>query len=207
MDMFNPNQPNDFASQTAAIDAQKQLADYLRKKALKSSPPKGQMVDGIYVRPNMLEGLTHVLDQYQAGQAERGISEKQQGLAQAAALARQKWQQEAPQPTPAVPEQAGPIDPNNPTELAARPALPLTTQQINQYAARGAEIPGNDKQALIAQSSMYKDLEREDKQSELRQTLAARAVEAREKTVKELEFKREQLAETARQHENMLKIA
>jgi hypothetical protein len=52
---------------------------------------------------------------------------------------------------------------------------------------------------------MYKDLEREDKQSELRQTLAARAVEAREKQTNDLTLAREKLAEQRQYHEGLLK--
>lgn len=63
------------------IDRQRQYAQALRKQS--SEMPDGRMVGKTYVAPSWTEGLAHLLQSYQGGQAERGADEKQKALAEA----------------------------------------------------------------------------------------------------------------------------
>jgi len=176
--LFDPNQPQnpygDFASQTQRLEAQRRMAELLRRRANQNQGPgQGQMVSGIYVAPSWTQHLGSLFDQFQAGQAERAANAQAQNLAGQVSAARQKWGAALPQAVAAVPEQAGPVDPNNPTELAAQPAKPVTAGQILKHTLAGLEIPGNERAAALYNQGALADLTREDTQTFRKEEAAA----------------------------------
>ena len=96
--MFDPNTP-DFEAQNAALQQQQQLADFMRKKAAAAQQPTGRMVGGRYIRPHLLEQLVPMLQQLQAGQADRSVAAQQQALGQAQDQHATQWRAALPQAT------------------------------------------------------------------------------------------------------------
>jgi hypothetical protein len=176
--------PNiDFQQPQQAAQMAQLLAQRLRKKADATGLPEGQMAGGFLTDPSVFEYLSTMAQGYAANQAEADAQAKQQVFQDRVNKASGEWRSNFPQTLPATPERQGPVDPSNPTELNAVPEQPVTSSRILQHTMRGMAIPGMADEAKIYNQSAQADLTREDNQAEraatLKQTLLARAEEAR----------------------------
>lgn len=175
---------------------QRKLADLLRGIAEKSAPEDlpGRMISGHYVAPSWAQSLNNVLvpqvDYMRARQAEQQALDKETAFNTAQGQAVQQWQSALPQARAAVAERQGPVDPNNPQELAPIDAQPLTTGQVLRHTLMGMNIPGNEKAAELYNRGALADIAREDNQ-------AAIAAEREATRAATLERLREQLASKA----------
>jgi len=201
----------DYATSQAQMLRQRRLADLLRAQ-VEATPsytePKSSMVSGYYVAPAWSQNLAAVAgpiaQRQRAAREEQLANDQEEQLGRMIAEARQKWQQQAPAITPGMPEQAGPVDPNNPTELAATPSRLPTRGQVLQHTLAGMDIPGNEKAAVLWNQGMGSELEREDKQTEFAALQKERLREARDLRIAALmqqaELQAERLAQQERQN-------
>lgn len=186
--MFDPNAPMpSFDVQTASLERQRKLADFLRERSAKAQMPEGQMVSGHYVRPSFTQYLGPLLDKLQGGMAERKYAEQAGQLKGAQQEAANVWRAGIPQATPAVPgitdaQRAESILNDQPHGPVAQPAQPLTRQAILKYTMAGLNNPQTADEAKLVNQSLTADLARgEDKDfraEEARKTEEFRASEA-----------------------------
>jgi len=199
--MFDPNSPlPDFASQSADIEKQKMLADMLRKMT-SSGSPKGQMVGPHYVAPSLAQQLMPLAGGLGSMFADKKAGEAQTGLNTDIAQARQNWQSNLPQITPALPgrpELPGPAEESGSPELGAVAPVPAQIPgrgDVLRATLQGMAIPGNKDAAMLWNKGMGEEVQREDTQAESRQARSENL-----KQQKELEANRlAQKADEARQ--------
>lgn len=196
--MFDPNAPlPNFAAQQEQLQRQKMMAEMLRKKA--GSPlPEGKMVGKQYVAPHFAEFLPGLLDQFQAGQAEREASKTAQEHKTSIGDAIRNWQSTLPRIRPAVPGQPelpGPRDENGSPELDAVAPVPAQLPDrsaILDATLRGMQIPGNEQAAALFNKAMGDELSREDTQTDRRESREAQLRQQRELELKRLEQRMEE---------------
>lgn len=172
MEMFDPNQPQDFSVQTAEVERQRRMADMLRKRANEGQLPGGQMVGKTYVNPHWAEFLPGLLDKIQAGYAESKAKDAEAGYGKQVGEATEKWTSSLPRATAAVPGRVsypGPdADPSEPGTSVEMP-VPATTPDrgsILKATLAGMKIPGNKDAALLWNKGMGDELTREDTQAD-----------------------------------------
>lgn len=129
-----------FEQREMEIDRRRKLlAEELRRASAGYQPPQGQVVSGRYVPPAWSQNLSAALDPVAALRAAR-IHEAQlandiQNYANADRAAGQAHVAAKPQ---SVPPRQGPVDPNNPDELAA---IEPSRQAMLEWAQSGTHIP------------------------------------------------------------------
>lgn len=208
----------DFAEGISQAERQRKIAEILRARGQEAGP-QGQMVGKQFVAPHWTQQLlplaNNLAGQYAGGKADEMEKANKQKIAQA----QQDWQSALPQAKAAMAEQQGPVDPNNPMELDAQPAQPVTTGQILKHSLAGMQIPGNEKNAQMYNAGALADLTREDNQAARKEDRAAATAAALEKQKGDLEYKRDLLksqmekagldretkSELAKQHDETLR--
>jgi hypothetical protein len=207
MQMFNPNQAlPDFEAQAESAARQRLVADRLRKQAMASQQPEGRMVGRQFVNPHWLEQMIPLLNQYQAGAAERQAAGAEQESSNQQNQAANQWRQSMPQdiaPTQAVPAIPGDIDqrPDMPVgaeALAATPGNPMTRQRILQHTLAGLANPRTAKEAMLVNAGLTDDLKtkeaRADKAIEREDLQNWKSAESEKARVQAAELKREALS-------------
>ena len=130
--MFDPNAPlPDFQNQQADIDLQTKYADALRKRIM--GMPDLRMVGNIAVKPSWAEYLAPVLQQYQAGQADKRIAASTQNMLNQQNQAANQWRSSMPQATPAVPGYGANEMDNE--AVPGRPSIAVITKALQKPAA------------------------------------------------------------------------
>lgn len=172
----------DYVTAGSKADRQRRLADLLRKMAVQTSAADttdpGRMVSGHYVAPSWAQGLAQNVVKpmeanYAAQQSGQMADQMEGAYNQSVNQAQQAWMQNMPQGQPGVDERAGPVDPNNPQELAAVAPQPVTSGQVLKQTLAGLQIPGNEKAAALYNQTAMGDLAREDNQAFRAQEAAA----------------------------------
>lgn len=163
-EMTDPNSI-DFEEQALTLARQRKLAERLRKQAMASETPEGQMVSGRYVRaPLLAGGINNAFKQYEAGRAERQLAGAEDLAGRQNAGAMRNWQSQLPQARAATPELAGPPAEYGSPDLEAQPAQAPNEGQVLKATMAGMRIPGNEKSAELWNKGMMGMLDREDKQ-------------------------------------------
>ena len=146
------------------------MAQALRKAANSAQPGDGRMVGRTFVAPHWTEQLAPLLQQFQAGQAERASTKANADYQGRLGQAKQDWMSSLPQTIAAIPGRAelpGPVDEGGSPELAAvarTPAVLPTRDAVLKATMAGLRIPGNESAANLFNKGMSDDLTREDTQ-------------------------------------------
>lgn len=134
-----PTPAFDFQGREQELAQRKRKLAELMKMAQMGEQPKGQMVGGHFVAPSIFEQLAplakQIAGQYATSQEEKGLAKDQAEYSEADRRAAIEHAMSRPQATP---EQAGPTDPNNPTELQG---YTPSQQEMVGWAQKGANIP------------------------------------------------------------------
>ena len=132
-----------FSQYEAAIQLrQKLLAEAIRNGQQDYQANNGSMVSGHYVAPSWAQNLSGALKPRQFLEDANRLQQMQQQYANADQAAAMRHQQQMPVTTP---ERSGPVDPNNPQELA--PIVPSSQDKMN-WAQKGMAIPS--RKALLS---------------------------------------------------------
>ena len=202
--MFDPNQQMpDFATQTATVDRQQKLAEYLRKAAAAAMTQQtnGQMVGGHYVPTSVWEKLAPLVQRFQADQAVNQADQSQVDLTSAMSKHADQWRNSAfPQ---AIAAQKG-MPPNlvmeSPEGQAGTPDIPAQPVTLGQVlkktlAAGGNPLLANDAAAYEKYGTA--EVAREDTQQQQRDIQAQAQMLAREKNAEQAQLRREALTQQA----------
>jgi len=182
----------DFATGISQAERQRKMAELLRAQAQKAGP-EGQMVSGHYVAPSIFQQLQPLANAAAFAYQDKRATEAEAASNQAIQQARQQWGSALPRAVAAVPEQSGPVDPNNPMELAAQSAQPVTAGQILKHTLAGLEIPGNEKAAALYNQGAMGELSREDTQTFRKEEAAANRAAALQKAIDDRAARLEEL--------------
>ncbi len=178
MAIFDPNQVlPDFETQNSQAAQARAFAAALRKKALESQQPEGQMVSGHYVAPHWTQQLQGVLNGINAGWQNKIAGDAETDAANQQSQAAQEWSSAMPQPTAAIPGQGatpfGSRDMPQQDAVQPSPAVPVTREQALKHTIAGLNNPRTRDAALLYNKGFNEDLVREDTQAARRETLTA----------------------------------
>ena len=201
-----------FNTQTAQAQQARAYADLLRKQALQSQMPTGQMVSGHYVTPHWSQYLGGIMDQINAQWQDRAAAQAEQQLNAAQAQHAQEWRAAMPQPVEAQPEVAGQAatpfgsrDTPQQDAVAGSPAVPyqpVSTAARLKHTLAGMQNPLIAKEAMLWNTAMADEAKREDEQQARRENLIAQLAAKREDALRRSEdarLSREQQAELRRE--------
>lgn len=165
MAIFDPNQGlPDFQQQQLEVDRQRRIAEFLRKKP--TDQPEMRMSGRVAVQPHWLERLIPLLNQYQAGVADRNATGAEQDMSNQQSQAANQWRGSLPQATPAMPYQEGSPDvpglQDGTAPTIATPAVPVDRSRILKYTLEGLNNPRTAKEAAIVNQSLTSDLQRDE---------------------------------------------
>jgi hypothetical protein len=195
------NAPFNFQRRQAAIEARKQRLAQLMKQQRGYQAPEGKTVSGHYVAPAWSEqlaaGLQPLAQQYATGQEQKGLEQDTAEFEAADRKAAIEHAMQAPGVVASGEDREGnPIVP------------PATPEAKIQWAERGMNIPSRKEllQKLVLDQTLQepvraeargeKRLDREDKQTEARATLASQQTLAREKLEQQAEDARRRSEDT-----------
>ena len=204
MAVFDPNQPlPSFEAQALEIERKRRQAEFLRKRSV--DQPEMRMVGRVAVQPHWLERLVPLLNQLQAGHADRQATSAEQDMSNQQSQAADQWRAAMPQPQAAEAYQEGaPNVPGAQEGVAATPAIParpVDRARILKYTLEGMANPRTAKEAGMVQQSLTADLQRaEDMDFKKEERTAAELFRARESELtrdQQAELKRESLAQAA----------
>lgn len=198
----------DLHTQQTVVTRQRKLADLLRAAAEQSQYNElpGRMVGAHYVAPSwsqgLLEALKPIFAERRAAQAEALAANQEQDYNAGLMQARKRWMDAAPSIEPAVDERTGPVDPNNPSELARIPAQMPTRGSVLQHTLAGMQIPGMERAAELWNRGMQEEQTREDTQQARMEAQQAQQAQAERLQAERLEAsKQAQLAQLEAQRQ------
>lgn len=122
--------PYEFQTDFGEAARLEEIAKYMEQQRLlnrQSGSP--QMVSGHYIRRSPMQGLADLFAAYQGGKARGDAAQKRQQTTDQMAAAEQGQLGKIAQMMMGTPERQGPVDPRNPTELAAIPPNPKAAAQ------------------------------------------------------------------------------
>ena len=167
MTLFDPNQVlPDFEQQTIEAQRQRRMADYLRKQQMEQ--PSGQVVGRTLVQPHWLERLVPLLNQYQAGAADRRATDAEVNASNQQNQAANQWRNSLPQATPSIPGAPGVDGPDGTPGGMPQvpvPAVPVDRARILKYTLAGMNNPRTVQEATLANTSLTSELQRQEDQT------------------------------------------
>lgn len=217
-EIFDPNNVGNFEAQTAVVDRQRKLADFLRKQVAGQTQPTGEgsMVGGYYVPESASKAIINAAQGYELNQADKQLASQEDELMKGQQAHAAQWRATLPQAIAAQEQKTAPFMAPGMEGEENIPGTSTITQQAQafqpvapsvrlKHTLEGMRNPLTAKEAVMWEKGMAEETTREDKQTEARalqaNTLAQKVAELKQKSEdarfslqERLQFQRDALA-------------
>jgi hypothetical protein len=198
-EIFDPNNVGNFEAQTAVVDRQRKLADFLRKQVAGQTQPTGEgsMVGGYYVPESASKAIINAAQGYELNQADKQLAAQEDELMKGQQAHAANWRATLPQAIAAQSQQTAPFMAPGMDGEENIPGTSTITQQAQafqpvapsvrlKHTLEGMRNPLTAKEAVVWDKGMSEETTREDKQAEARalqaNSLAQKAMELKQKS-------------------------